>query len=82
MSERWYSPELQVVVQTKTSDPRMGETTYRLANLVRSEPDLSLFQVPSDYTIKEGGFSFTTRSDEMLKKIDAERKARKPNDNN
>jgi hypothetical protein len=36
--ERWYSPELQVVVMTKHSDPRFGETTYRLTNINGSEP--------------------------------------------
>ena len=52
--ERWYSPELQTVVMTRHSDPRFGETTYRLTNLNRSAPDASLFQVPADYTVKEG----------------------------
>ncbi len=54
VSERWYSPELQVVVLTKRTDPRMGETTYRLSNVNRTEPPRSLFDVPADYTIKEG----------------------------
>jgi hypothetical protein len=54
VSERWYSPELQVVVMTKHSDPRFGETNYRLTNINRSEPAKSLFEVPADYTIKEG----------------------------
>ena len=27
--ERWYSPELQMVVMTRHYDPRFGETTYR-----------------------------------------------------
>jgi hypothetical protein len=54
VSERWYSPELQVVVLSKHSDPRFGETTYRLTNINRSEPSPSLFEVPSDYTVKEG----------------------------
>lgn len=53
VSERWYSPELQLVVMTRTSDPRSGETTYKLTNINRSEPAKSLFEVPSDYTIKE-----------------------------
>ncbi|HJQ32144.1 MAG TPA: hypothetical protein VJ866_08195 [Pyrinomonadaceae bacterium] len=53
VSERWYSPELQVVVMTRHSDPRTGETTYRLTNLSRTEPAASLFQVPADYTLKE-----------------------------
>ncbi|HEV2860424.1 MAG TPA: hypothetical protein VGX48_05400 [Pyrinomonadaceae bacterium] len=51
--ERWYSPELQVVVKTVSSDPRMGTTTYRLTNLQRAEPAPALFQVPSDYTVVE-----------------------------
>ena len=51
--ERWYSPELQVVVMTKHSDPRFGETTYRLTNINRSEPARELFEVPADYTMKE-----------------------------
>jgi TonB family protein len=52
--ERWYSPELQLTVMSKHSDPRSGEHTYRLQNIVRSEPSPALFQVPSDYTLKEG----------------------------
>lgn len=55
VSERWYSPELQLVVMTRHSDPRFGETTYKLTNINRTEPAKSLFEVPSDYTIKEGG---------------------------
>ena len=54
VSERWYSPELQLVVMTRHSDPRTGETTYKLTNINRSEPAKSLFEVPADYTIKSG----------------------------
>jgi hypothetical protein len=50
--ERWYSAELQLVVMSRESDPRSGETTYKLTNINRSEPPKSLFEVPSDYTIK------------------------------
>lgn len=53
VSESWYSAELQTLVMTRHSDPRMGETTYRLTNINRSEPAHSLFEVPSDYTIQE-----------------------------
>lgn len=49
--ESWYSPELQTVVMTKRHDPRSGDTTYRLTNISRRDPDRSLFQVPSGYTI-------------------------------
>lgn len=58
VSERWYSAELQLVVMTRHSDPRFGETTYKLTNINRSEPAKSLFEVPSDYTVKEApGFA-------------------------
>lgn len=52
VSERWYSPELQLVVMTRHSDPRFGETTYKLTNINRTEPAKTLFEVPGDYTIK------------------------------
>jgi hypothetical protein len=52
VSEEWYSTDLQALVMTKHSDPRSGETTYRLTNLVRSEPDASLFELPAKHTIK------------------------------
>jgi hypothetical protein len=53
VDERWYSKDLQAFVMTKHSDPRSGETVYRLANISRTEPDHSLFQVPADYDVKE-----------------------------
>jgi hypothetical protein len=53
ISEEWMSPDLQVFVMTKHSDPRTGETIYRLSNIVRAEPDRSLFTVPPDYTLRE-----------------------------
>jgi hypothetical protein len=81
VNERWYSPELQTVVMTRNSDPRSGETTYRLTNINRNEPDPTLFQVPSDYTVKEGGFGFATRAEPLLRKIEAEKKMKNPNDN-
>jgi hypothetical protein len=54
VSERWFSPELQVVVLSTHRDPRFGETTYRLTGITRGEPERSLFEVPSDYTVREG----------------------------
>ena len=53
VSESWYSHELQTIIMSKHTDPRMGEHTYRLTNLTLGEPARSLFDVPSDYTIKE-----------------------------
>lgn len=53
VSERWFSQELQVVVLTRRSDPRFGETVYRLVNIVRAEPAPDLFKVPADYRVEE-----------------------------
>jgi len=50
-NEQWYSPDLQIVVKSTRTDPRMGETTYTLTNIQRTEPAASLFAVPSDYTV-------------------------------
>ena len=54
-SEEWRSPELNLLVLTKHSDPRSGESSYRLVNIIRAEPDASLFMVPADYTVRETG---------------------------
>jgi hypothetical protein len=54
VSERWYSPDLQVEIMTRHSDPRSGEEMTRLININRAEPDATLFQVPAGYQIVEG----------------------------
>lgn len=54
VTERWFSPELQTLVLSRHSDPRMGETTYRLTNITRAEPEPSLFEAPADYTVVDG----------------------------
>jgi hypothetical protein len=53
VTETWSSPELNIVVLHKRSDPRSGENTWKLTNISRAEPDPSLFQPPADYTVKE-----------------------------
>jgi hypothetical protein len=51
ITETWTSPELKMVILSKDSDPRNGESTTRLTNVTRAEPDPSLFQIPADYEI-------------------------------
>ena len=51
-SEEWTSVDLKVLVMTKHSDPRSGETTYRLTGITRGEPDPSLFEAPAGVIIK------------------------------
>ncbi len=76
ITELWYSPELQATIMSKHTDPRMGEHIYRLTNITRDEPARSLFEVPSDYAIKE------TIPSDMKFKIERELKEskRKPED--
>jgi hypothetical protein len=56
VSEHWYSNDLQMMVMSKRSDPRFGETSYTLTNIQRGEQPASLFAVPSDYTVTQSGY--------------------------
>ena len=56
------SPDLKTVISSKRNDPRMGEQTFQLTNIVRAEPDPSLFTVPSDFKITDGPQKIVYRS--------------------
>jgi hypothetical protein len=49
--ERWNSPELRLLAQSRHSDPRTGVIEYRLVNISRVEPPAELFEVPAGYTV-------------------------------
>jgi hypothetical protein len=51
VTDRWYSKDIDATVLERHSDPRFGETTYRLVNVVLGEPSPDLFQVPQGYEI-------------------------------
>lgn len=53
VSERWFSPELQLIIMTRHTDPRFGENSYQLTNINRSEPARDLFEVPPGYAVRE-----------------------------
>jgi hypothetical protein len=55
VTERWTSKELQMDVLITRRDPRAGDTTYRLTNIIRAEPPADLFVVPHEYTVHEPG---------------------------
>jgi len=55
VTESWYSPELQTMVYSKRTDPRVGETVMRLSNVSRSEPPHTLFEVPAEFKVSEFG---------------------------
>ena len=62
LSEQWFAPDLEILVMTKHSDPRTGETTYSLSNITRGEPAANLFDVPPDYTIQDSSYIRTPAS--------------------
>jgi hypothetical protein len=56
VSEQWFSPELEILVMTRHSDPRTGETTYTVSNVARGDPGAGLFDVPAGYAVREANF--------------------------
>jgi hypothetical protein len=62
VTEVWTSPDLKTIVYSKRSDPRMGEQTFKLSNIVRAEPDASLFTVPVDFKLTDGPQNFIYRA--------------------
>jgi TonB family protein len=88
VNETWYSPELQMMILSKRSDPRFGESTYRVTNIVRTVPESALFQIPSEYTIidsRANKVEIDSKEFEAIRKKleEAQKKgegARKPND--
>ncbi len=52
VTEKWFSPELQVVVYSRHLDPIAGEHIFRLVNIRKSEPSADLFTVPNGFKIE------------------------------
>ena len=48
--ERWYSDDLQALVESVDNDPRVGISTYELKEIKRGEPAPDLFKLPEGYT--------------------------------
>jgi hypothetical protein len=62
VTEVWTSPDLKTIVYSKRTDPRMGEQTFKLTNVVRGEPDASLFTIPTDFKLTSGPQNFIYRT--------------------
>lgn len=62
VSERWSSPELDVVLETRYTDPRLGETRFRITSLAKGDPDPALFAVPDGYAVEDGPPRISGRS--------------------
>jgi hypothetical protein len=39
---------------SRQSDPRMGDTVFRLTGITLGEPSRSLFEVPAGYSVTSG----------------------------
>ena len=51
VTETWFSPDIEAVVQSSTTDPRFGQTTYGLDNLQLKDQPPTLFTLPNDYRL-------------------------------
>jgi hypothetical protein len=49
--EFWYAPGLGFNLLSKRSDPRIGTQTFTVTNLILSEPDPKLFEMPEGFTV-------------------------------
>jgi len=49
VTETWFSPDIEAVVQSSTTDPRFGQTTYTVNNLQLKDQPIALFTLPGNY---------------------------------
>jgi hypothetical protein len=49
--EFWYSPQLGINLLSKRTDPRFGTQTFTATNLILSEPDPHLFDLPAGFKV-------------------------------
>jgi hypothetical protein len=49
--EFWYCPKLGFNLLSKASDPRFGTETFAATNLIFSDPDPKLFELPEGFTV-------------------------------
>jgi hypothetical protein len=50
--DQWIAQDLKILMASSLDDPREKEVD-RVTSLDRSEPDPALFEIPSDFTVKE-----------------------------
>ncbi|MDR3733999.1 MAG: hypothetical protein P4L10_00515 [Acidobacteriaceae bacterium] len=53
ITETWTSPDLKIALYYSLQDPRIGTTTTEVADLSRTDPDPSVFQVPEGYKVRD-----------------------------
>jgi hypothetical protein len=52
VAERWVSPDLKILLYSSSDDPR-EKLVRQVTQLERSEPDPSVFAIPSDFTVND-----------------------------
>ncbi len=53
VTEKWYSPALQLIIMSRHTDPLAGEQVFRLVNIKQGEPAATLFSAPKDYKLEK-----------------------------
>ncbi len=53
VTESWFSKELKVDLLVSRQGPKSDSRTTRLTNITPGELDLTVFQVPADYTVRD-----------------------------
>lgn len=51
VTETWIAPDLRVVLERSTDDPRTGKILMTTSSLGRAAPDPALFQIPADFKV-------------------------------
>jgi hypothetical protein len=51
--EFWYSPKLGFNMLSKRNDPRFGNQSFTVTNLVLSDPDPQLYELPEGFTLHD-----------------------------
>jgi hypothetical protein len=50
---QWEARDMGIVVLREMDDPQLGHSIIRLVNIIRTEPDAALFQIPSGYKVTD-----------------------------
>lgn len=52
IEETWHSRQLDLDIQVKRTDPRMGTRTVTMTELIAGEPDAKYFEIPEGYRVE------------------------------
>jgi hypothetical protein len=51
--DRWVSPDLKLVVYSRSEDAAIGVVEYQLTKISRSDPPTELFELPEDFVVTQ-----------------------------